>query len=465
MNTGTGNVSIAALIALWAAMAWASHHAPALGPLALVAALLAAHGLWWGALARASSARRVIAVAAILQVVSLASVPWFEDDHFRYLWDGYRTLTDGTPYGPAPENWFGRDDVPAHMQPVLDGINHPEVGTIYGPLLQALFALAAALAEGDALVLRGLLSVIVLGACAAALGRSAPQEVALWAWNPLLLHETAVNCHADIIVGLLLAFAAVAARRGAALRLGAASGLVIATKLSSALAMPALAFVLLRGATGKRQRVDRLGRVVLAGAAALAVCYVPFLCVNGSELSGLWVFAAEWRFNAGPGAELAFALAPEFARTLCFIAMGALAIAAAIRVPRVDGAICLALGASLWFSPVVNSWYLLWLLPCAARTAWSWPWVAAAALSLSYLTAGSFGHEGDAYQLSPSVAALQWIVIAVAIARDLTRPAVRDVPLRAPVCCDVGLELALPGAADTIGADGKRCTRRQAIQG
>jgi hypothetical protein len=51
------------------------------------------------------------------------------------------------------------------------------------------------------------------------------------------------------------------------------------------------------------------------------------------------------------------------------------------------GAIVMAIGVLLLFSPVINPWYLLWLLPMATvvgqHRLWVSPWVASIALPWS----------------------------------------------------------------------------------
>ncbi len=70
--------------------------------------------------------------AVAFRICGLVGGPLFEDDFYRYLWDGYRFATTGTPYAAVPEAFFTDPTVPAAFHTVLDGINHPELPTIYG---------------------------------------------------------------------------------------------------------------------------------------------------------------------------------------------------------------------------------------------------------------------------------------------------------------------------------------------
>ena len=77
---------------------------------------------------------RLIFWAVVFRICGLAGGPFYEDDFYRYLWDGYRFATTGTPYGAAPEAFF--------VDPARAGccsrasstaINYPELPTIYAP--------------------------------------------------------------------------------------------------------------------------------------------------------------------------------------------------------------------------------------------------------------------------------------------------------------------------------------------
>jgi len=86
--------------------------------------------------------------AALLRLVSLIGVPLFEDDYFRYLWDGFQTVTTQDPYTLAPAVFFDRD-VPEIFEPILSLINYPEIATVYGPVTEWFFALGYLLSPGQ----------------------------------------------------------------------------------------------------------------------------------------------------------------------------------------------------------------------------------------------------------------------------------------------------------------------------
>jgi hypothetical protein len=78
---------------------------------ALVTALL------WRA--QTFSPKAVLGGAIILHCVALAGIPAFEDDYYRFIWDGWQIATFGTPYGTPPEAFFGKDSIPTALGHVL----------------------------------------------------------------------------------------------------------------------------------------------------------------------------------------------------------------------------------------------------------------------------------------------------------------------------------------------------------
>ena len=168
----------------------------------LVASLLAMLGLL--RVRQHLSVRAVMLGSALLCLIGLCGRPLFEDDHYRYLWDGYRTVTAGSPFGAAPDIFFGDEKVPLPMQRVLDGVNYPEVATIYGPGLQFVFALSYLIAPGNDIVLRALLALAQLFLVGLLLRHRSAPAVALYAWNPLVFKEIALSGHPDVLVPMLL---------------------------------------------------------------------------------------------------------------------------------------------------------------------------------------------------------------------------------------------------------------------
>jgi hypothetical protein len=150
----------------------------------------------------------VVGWALVFRLVGLGTEPTWEDDYYRYLWDGYQMLETGNPYAKAPAEFWGRDaDIPDAAATALDGINHPDIRTIYGPVAQAVFGWAAGWGLGSLLVLK---VALVLIEC---LGWWAARNVLNWRgwvlvwWCPLAVTETAFAGHPDAVGVACLAMA------------------------------------------------------------------------------------------------------------------------------------------------------------------------------------------------------------------------------------------------------------------
>ncbi len=350
MNGGIARLAAAAAggLAAYAALAWATRGGGAGGTGAgggaggwgLAGWLIGAQAAGWLALGLAWRVRNedldtraagwiVVAGAVLFRLCGLGTAPGWEDDYFRHLWDGWVTWRTGSPYGVAPLEWFGAGGLPARMEAVLDGINHPEHATIYGPVAQAW----AALAEGLARALgadgggggggggeggwggggTGGWGVVVFKA-----GLEAAEEGGLWAlarlggrralllaaWCPLAVTEIAFAGHVDALAMAAVAGALLAAARG---RPAVACGWVAAACATKAYALVLAPFFLWRG-----------GWRGAAWFAAVAVAaYAPWVAATvaagrgGAEVlgvGGLGAMAGAFEFNSSGYAVLVWAL-------------------------------------------------------------------------------------------------------------------------------------------------------------
>lgn len=358
------------------------------------------------------SPRQLLSGALLSGMIAMAGVPVAEDDFYRYQWDGWRTLHHGTPYGAAPAEFFGDEQLPPSAQAALDGVNYPETPTIYGPALQALFAMAWLLGENTLWPLRLLMLTLHLGALHVAM-RFAPRRALVWvALNPTLFFFGFVNLHPDILLGWLLFFACVAARQQRIAMSGALLGVAVATKVSGLLLAPMLLAV--RGIPAA------LRHGAPAMLLTLAFCYAPFMSFGDGP--GLLAFGSAWTFNPAGFALLELAFGSAHARLMV---AGLLLVLAAVwlrtRREHLAGHAVTLLLALLLLSPVVNAWYVLWLLPLAALTRALTPFALSAALSMSLLTRGELGLPGDPFSVLPWAATVQWGITGMALIMDMRR--------------------------------------------
>jgi alpha-1,6-mannosyltransferase len=374
----------------------------------------------------APTAIQVIAWAFLLRIIALWSTPYFEDDYFRYLWDGYRTLIDGNPYPFAPSYFFSSDTtaLPPKIADVLSALNNPDISTIYGPALQWLFAFAALVAPGELWPLRAMWLMVDMALVCVLIKHVGATRAMLYAMSPLVLHEIGVAMHPDGLIGALLFFAFVAIKKERTVFAAIFIGCAAAMKIHALLALP----FLLIGLSGISSAIAvRASAVCLA---TYAFFWLPFLFADGAFMQA-WksfaTFARDWQFNALGFAFLQVLVGAATARIACavllLITWVTLAHWAWRRHKGTAAALIMAFGALLFFSPVINPWYLLWLLPIATTTGqrhlWISPWVASIVLPLSYASNFNMGISSVPYTLPIWVTLAESLLVLAAIGFDL----------------------------------------------
>ena len=200
----------------------------------------------------------------------------------------------------------------------------------------------------------------------------------LYAWCPLAIKEISFTAHPDIVgIALLLgAFHLARMRPAVAVVLAA---LACTTKIFALLLLP---FLLHRMAF----------RYWILWAASVAALYAPFILQGASDLGVLGVFYRQWEFNATLFAWVSTFVDDRHAKLICyalFCAWWGFYWRRDMRTkskifPRGEWIV----GLFLFAAPVLNAWYLIWLLPFAALTdarRQVWPWVLATVAPLSYL--------------------------------------------------------------------------------
>lgn len=389
----------------------------------------------------------VLLVAAGARAVFLPVDPGLSEDVYRYLWDGRVQVSGANPYGVAPED-PALDGVEAgipHDARVRSRLNHPEISTVYPPLLQHWFALAARLAGGvlvwkALLLIAELLVALLIVRALEHLGRD-PRAVLLWLWHPLPVVEIAWNGHAEVLAVLPFLWCAVLLLEGRRAVAGVALGGAIAAKL-----LPiGYGLVLLR----------RGGVAAgLAAVATVAWLALPFAGVDlGAAAAGLGEYAGSWYFNdllfRPLGALLGLDPEDRSAAGTGALRMGlagawvAVSVAVSGRPPLV--AALWTMGAFVLFSPTVHPWYLLWVLPFAAilgDRAW---WLLAGTVLVAYEVRIDFLRAG-VWEESPwtrvfvyaaPLALMAWSLVK-SIRRPRRRPpgpSILEPPLASPDGC------------------------------
>ncbi|MDE0309828.1 MAG: hypothetical protein OXI60_08375 [Acidiferrobacterales bacterium] len=350
--------------------------------------------------------------AVVFRLIGVWGEPILEDDFYRYLLDACLSVTYGSPYGIAPETLFLSNDLSSQCNALLTGVNNPDLATIYAPLLQYIFLLSHLISPVNLDLLQFIVVLFDL-AIIYMLGRLVPARVVLlYAWCPLVIKEFAFTAHPDVI-GVCMLMAALLARKSGRTALGC---ILIAVACASKVpALAALPFFLYR---------QRLRYWILVASTVL-IMYLPFLLnQQHTDIAVLEYFARTWLFNAPVFYFLAYLLTDPIARYLsaslfvlwyCYYFVRYQKSYSSNEIPRMDW----IFGMMLILSPVLNAWYLVWVLPFAVIWPSLWAWTASVVIVLSYVI-GLHMPESDlnAYRVSQYAQVAQVLCIGIALVID-----------------------------------------------
>ncbi len=374
--------------------------------------------------------------AAMIVVAILMRLAWFfvpassGKDHCRYLWDGAVTANGINPYMHSPQQVSqGQVDnltlerLAQSGCATLEGINHPELRTIYPPAAQGAFALAYRITPFDLtgwrIVLLGFDVLATLAVAGLLRVCGLPSLLAfVYLWNPLLVMETYHGAHLDMLAGAMVVLFAWSLVKDRPIAATIALTLAIGMKLWPVLLIP----FMVRSLWGNWRRLALASGLLVA---LLFLMAVPFTAAFGMETnSGLLTYARIW--SGRSGAYLVFDrfgwwLRGEFSlgldghyvgRWLMALLLLPLTVWLGLLRPSDTSVLCRRMGLvillMLLLSPVLWPWYYVAVIPLAAVASprlglllWT------ALLPLCYLE----GAELSAWQLTWLVHVPVWLVL------------------------------------------------------
>ncbi len=189
----------------------------ATGVLLLGLPLLAAHSWAWPGLVGASiasmlalvvlwrrdplSKQHVLWGALILRLAFLPLLPGLTDDLYRYIWDGWLQMEGINPYRYRPEaNVLSQ----YHTSLIYERLNSQPYFSVYPPLTQIAFAVGGWFYpygwSVSYYVLKGLFTAVEFSGVALLSRLTSARNLLLYAWNPLVLLETAGQGHTEALL-------------------------------------------------------------------------------------------------------------------------------------------------------------------------------------------------------------------------------------------------------------------------
>lgn len=349
-----------------------------------IALNMALAGLWLAMLPHIGAlggrgVRLALLIGLLARLALWPSEAIWEDDYYRYLWDGGLVANGHNPYArtPAaarPELPFNRVD-PALVDlgeqsgVVIGRVAYPDIKTIYPPLAQASFALAHAV---DPWGLGGLKLVFLIADLATltlmlrllSRHRRPPGAVLLYWLCPLATTELHNALHMEVLLLPWLTAALLAS--GRARRYGTGIWVALAAGVKY---WPVILAPLLTGAALRRPAAS-LGPVLVCAGFALLLT-APQLLGGGLDFNaGLASYSRSWQTNSFAFGGLALLLG-EAARPAVAAILGALALLVTRLGDRIEAGLLL-IGVFFLLSPTGYPWYWLWAAPFAILRPRAW---------------------------------------------------------------------------------------------
>ncbi|MCY3770696.1 MAG: hypothetical protein OXG98_01540 [Gemmatimonadetes bacterium] len=294
----------------------------------------------------------ILAVAVFCRVILQFSPPTLSDDIHRYLWDAKMQFQGVNPYVYAPES----EEI-AHLRDEFHlGINNKDVPTVYPPLMQAAFAVAAYLWYSPA-SMKLLFTLCDVGVIVLTIlmlrRRSLPEErVLIYAWNPLVLVEIAGSGHNDSLPVVLMLAALLAIDGHRPTRAVAWLSLSMLAKWFTVMLVPAF-----------YRRIRRIRPFWLLPVLLLAF-YLPYMDAGPRLFSGLLVYGDKWRFNDSVFSIFFFLTdSLNVSKVIVAALFAGLVAFCAFRITDPFRSAFILLGGYLLLTPTVQPWYLVWVIP------------------------------------------------------------------------------------------------------
>lgn len=155
------------------------------------------------------SVKEITRHALIIRLLILFSTPLLSDDFYRFIWDGLIQVQGINPFTQLPSEFSGQSHYLVHLQ---DSMNSPEYYSVYPPLMQWIFhGISLLVGENELGQIIGMRSLLILSDLGiiwvgnkilGLLGKNRG-DIALYAFNPLVIVEVVGNLHFE---GMMLFF-------------------------------------------------------------------------------------------------------------------------------------------------------------------------------------------------------------------------------------------------------------------
>ena len=367
-----------------------------------------------------------LAVGIVLRVLLVFAFPLLSDDVYRFIWDGQLIVTGHNPFLHLPGYYLEEGQRVAGLTPELFArLNSPDYHTIYPPVAQGIFTVAAWLSPrswyGAAVVMKLFLLLAELGTLwllyRLLLHFGLPPARLLLYWlNPLVIVEIVGNLHFEGAMIFFLLGSLWLLTRG---RYGAAAGamsLAVASKLLPLMLLPLLLRRLWRG---------QFWRYAVVFGVTTLLLFLPLLLGSGfvdGFGESLALYFQKFEFNASlyyllrayGFYELGWNQIDRFGPLLARVTVVAILLLAYLsrstdwrRLPELW---MWAFVIYLVCATTVHPWYLAVPLALGCFTPWRFPYAWSCLIVLTYAS-----YASDPYRENLWLVGLEYGVVAILV--------------------------------------------------
>jgi len=301
----------------------------------------------------------LIGAGLAFRLTLIGLTPTLSDDMYRYVWDGRVQAAGINPYHYAPA-----DAALAWLRtPEWALINHKDIPTIYPPLMQAAFHAATWIAPTIFAQKLFFLAcdvgiVLLLPAILPRWGVS-PLMSLIYTWHPLVVIEVAGSGHNDPL-GILWCLVGLWLWQGRSRVVATASfAMTFLAKFATVLLVPWYAI------RARKLLLVFVGLILVGGLS----------CWGSPHFTpGLGHYSRQWEFNSSLYRVLLAVIGqPLVVRLISFGLLMGLGVWLATHREDLVTYTLTMLQAAILLTPVVEPWYLLWIVPLLClRLSWMW---------------------------------------------------------------------------------------------
>ncbi len=289
-------VSVSAILYIYIGYFLARHEA-----IPLIVSYMALFAIYWKLYSfYQMKLSHLVGIGIIFRLLLLLSFPTLSDDIYRFVWDGKLIANGIHPFAHLPSDLMESGNLPTSLDPSLyDRLNSPNYFTIYPPLAQFLFWLAAVGVDSvftSAVIIRLFIIGAELGSIFLLVKLTdiygvKTHRIALYALNPLVILELTGNLHFESFMIFFLLLLVYLYKRKKLLWSGVSMGLAICAKLIPFMFLPLFL------------RKLRFSNALIFYGVTLSVvvlCFLPLfdLALFKGMYSSLSLYFQKFEFNA-----------------------------------------------------------------------------------------------------------------------------------------------------------------------